>query len=224
MNNLPPITFPKVPILLYHHIAEGPANYLTVDPITFEAQMKYLYQSGFETISLYQVYNAYYQNLPLPQKPVVITFDDGLIDQYTAGLPVLRTYHFTATFFIQTEAIQKREGTHMVWKQIAHLKQLGMSIEAHSITHADLRTLSAEEQTREICGSKMIIERNLGFPVKFFAYPGGLFNNSSLIIVRRSGFLGAVTGEPGKVEVGEDPFTLKRIVVGKADFVESIGS
>ncbi|HZW83251.1 MAG TPA: polysaccharide deacetylase family protein [Candidatus Deferrimicrobium sp.] len=224
MNNLPPFTFPEVPILLYHHVADGPANYLTLDPAIFEVQMKYLYESGFQTISLYQLYSTYYLNLALPQKPVIITFDDGLIDQYTTALPILRRYHFTATFFIQTEAVEKREGTHMTWKQIAHMKQLGMCIEAHSLTHADLRTLSAEEQTREIYGSKMAIERKLSFPVKFFAYPGGLFDNSSLIIVRRSGFLGAVTGEPGKVAVGEDPFTLKRIVVGKTSFEEVIGS
>ncbi len=213
MNNLPPILYPKIPILLYHHIAETPRNYLTVDPTSFASQMNHLCQSGFTTISLHHLYQAYHTNFALPEKPVVITFDDGLLNQYTNALPVLRTSGFTATFFIPTGAIQKCEEGRMTWKQIVHMKRLGMSIEAHSITHPDLRTLSTEEQTREICLSKAIIERNLGMPVSFFAYPGGLFNNVSLIIARRCGYLGAVTGEPGLVEIGDDPYTLKRTAV-----------
>ena len=213
MNNLPPLTYPRVPILIYHHISEVPKDSLAVDPKMFQTQMNYLLKSGFETISLYQLYQAYYLNLQFPQKPIIITFDDGVINQYTNAFPMLLSFGFNATFFIPVEAIQTRQSDNMTWEQLAQMKQRGMFIEAHSISHSDLRKLSAAEQTNEIYGSKELIESNLGTPVKFFAFPYGVFNNTSLIILRRCGYLGAVSGIPGKVEIGEDLYTLKRIFV-----------
>jgi peptidoglycan/xylan/chitin deacetylase (PgdA/CDA1 family) len=100
-----------VPILLYHHLAEAPigsgsegAAY-TVSPKSFNAQMDWLHKHGYHPVTPQKVSEALRGGKPLPAKPVLISFDDGWIDQYALGFPILQRHGLTATFFVYPSGI-----------------------------------------------------------------------------------------------------------------------
>lgn len=202
-----------VPVLLYHMISDRPGNPQAVSPDLFAQQMGYLFQSGFNPISPYQLYNSLTGKCLLPYRPVIITFDDGYQCQFTNALPILKRYRFTATFFIIANRPEYSVENYMTWEQLRYIKYSGWSVESHTVTHPHLNALSLDDQTKEIWLSKVQLERNLGTPVCFFAYPYGEYNAMTINIVKNCGYLGAFIGRIGKIVPGEELFQLKRSFV-----------
>ena len=87
-----------MPILLYHMVNDGKSSY-AITPTEFEEQMKYLKEEGYTTISLLEYVKARKGKLNLPEKPLVISFDDGYLDNYTVALPIMKKYDFKGTVF-----------------------------------------------------------------------------------------------------------------------------
>ncbi len=204
-----------IPILMYHAIEFKPGNNLYVSPDNFAAQMKFLHDAGFNTISLDELYFAFKGQAILPQKPIVITFDDGYKDQFTNAFPILKQYNFVATFFVITGGIDKWA---MTWEQVTQMSKSGMSIESHTVSHPDLRTLSNSLQTEELALSKQTIEGKLGTQVKYFCYPSGKYTVTTLGILNKLGYEMAFTTDYGKVKLTDNLLTLKRIrVSGSTD-------
>jgi peptidoglycan/xylan/chitin deacetylase (PgdA/CDA1 family) len=217
-----------VPILLYHHIADAPrgdgresAAY-TVSPKSFNAQMEWLHKHGYHAITPQKVSEALRGGKPLPAKPVLISLDDGWIDQYALGFPILQRHGLTATFFVYPSgiALDKSDGVYMTWPQLLNLIRQGMDIQSHSISHPDLTTLSPQEAHREILESKAILESHLNRPVIAFAYPFGKYNDSVIAIVKAAGYRCALGTEAGTTQAPANLYSLKRIQITYGDTLD----
>ena len=127
-----------MPVLCYHQIRIGPAptarrRAYIVRPSVFSAQMRALDQAGYTTITGDQLVEHLARGTPLPDKPVLLTFDDASAGQYTHAFPVLRRHHFMATFFIMTVVLGKPGW--LTRKQVRTLDRSGMTIGAHTWDH-----------------------------------------------------------------------------------------
>lgn len=194
-SNLKPID-PKhfyAPILLYHHVAERRfQNSYYVSPEIFEEQMAWLKENGYKVISLDDIYQAGLGQKNLPEKPLVITFDDGVTDQYTNALPILKKYDYPATFFIKLNNVGKGKGG-MTWEQIKELTNAGMTIGSHTVNHDNLNMMSAKTLKYELEESKKTLEDKLGVKIKFLSYPGGAYSDKVIEAAQKAGYLAAVT-------------------------------
>jgi peptidoglycan/xylan/chitin deacetylase (PgdA/CDA1 family) len=208
-----------VPILMYHHIGEaGPGadairEDLSVSPADFEAQLRYLIERGYEPTSLESLVLHLQTGRPLPEKPVVLTFDDGFSDQYTNAYPLLYRYGFTGTFFIITRFPDEGRPEYMAWSEIELLHAGGMEIGSHSYTHPSLKGKSFEYIVWQVLGSKEAIEARIREPVRFFSYPSGQYDQLVKDVLQSAGYWAAVTVESGSLQSSEAPFELRRIRV-----------
>lgn len=204
----------QVPILIYHHIRqfrEGDsenAQQFIVPPEDFERQMKYLYDNGFTSMTVVQLANYFDGTFVLPEKPIIITFDDGVINQYENALPVLYKYNMTATFYIFPNPISKSVN-YMTWEQLAEIDQAGMEIGNHGWYHLYWDRISAEELDRELNLSKQTLEENLGHEIFSLAYPFGSYNDDVTQAVKDSGHQTARDIVNGTSHTREDLYNLR---------------
>jgi len=198
-----------VPILYYHSILQQSGNELRMPPEQFEAQMNYLQDKGYQSVSLEQLYKAMYKNGTLPEKPFVITFDDGYVDNYTTAFPILAKHGFTATVFMVTSYIDGP--AFMSLPQLKDLVAKGWEVEGHTIDHPYLTKIDPATVLSELTASKKSLEHELGNPVNFFAYPYGDLNSNVAQAVKESGYLMAVTTERGWADGKTDAWHLHRI-------------
>lgn len=146
----------------------------------------------------------------LPPNPVILSFDDGWEDQFTYAFPVLRKYGFTATFFIVTNYVGRRD--FLSWNQIRNLASAGMTIGSHSCTHPFLsRIVDHSVLESEISGCKRTIELHLGKPIEEFAYPYGAFNQSVIQLVEKAGYRSARADYFGMWHSKNDQYFLSAI-------------
>ncbi|MBI3619288.1 polysaccharide deacetylase family protein [Candidatus Peregrinibacteria bacterium] len=204
----------KIPILMYHRIraykGTGPMSKLTnVSPQTFRAQMHWLADHGYYTVTLDAMVKLLHGDEPGLAKPMVITFDDGYRSQLEEAVPVLRSLHFTAAFYMITSHIPHPDFMHK--KELQALANEGMQIEAHTVHHDDLRTISKQQQIKELAESKAAIEEITGKPVLHFAYPDGGFTHSISARVGSLGYMTAVTINSGFATSKNNLLELPRI-------------
>lgn len=193
----------RVPILTYHYVANNPnpkdraRDALSVPPDKFEAQMQYLAQNGYTPITLDTLYGIFNGQASVPGKPVVLTFDDGYIDFYTNVFPVLRRFNFHAVSFIPTGLIGG--SYYMNWNQIKEIAASGLvTFEGHTVTHANLPSLSYSAVLKQLVDSKNVLQANTGYPVNFVAYPNGSTNGGVQAAARQAGYIGGVGTWYGK--------------------------
>ncbi len=183
-----------IPVLLYHHVTDDNTDLpkLTVSDAEFERQIHLLRANGFETISLDSLL-AFMKNeqVKLPEKPILITFDDGYEDNYTNAFPILKKYGYTATIFMVGINFDRQE--RLSSQEINEMITNGFTVGGHSMTHRDLRQLTGSELSREVYGSKRKAEQVTHTDVNFFAYPGGFCNVATLEAVKGAGYAGAFT-------------------------------
>jgi peptidoglycan/xylan/chitin deacetylase (PgdA/CDA1 family) len=219
-----PYTGP-VPILEYHVLgrpqAEVPYPDLYVPRASFRKQMDWLEQQGYQAVTLEQVEEAWYHDGTLPSKPMVISFDDGYRPQYTFALPTLRKHGWPGVLNL------KAEGSDLYESNVKAMLSAGWELAAHTINHSDLTTLEGEALEEEVAGSRKILQREYGVPVKNFCYPSGRFDEAVIAAVEAAGFVGATTEIPG-LATKDHPYELARIeVLGSwtvADLAEAIRS
>lgn len=178
--------YSAVPILMYHDIGHYNSPWC-ITPQQFAAQMKFLQEQGYVTISLTELQAGLEQNLPLTQKAVVITFDDGREGVYTHALPILQQYHFTATIYIvpswvDGDAIPPEEAysAFLTWDQARELSAAGFEIGSHSFTHANLTTLSESDGLHQLQRAEEVIQQQIQREVHHFSYPYGAYNGTVL--------------------------------------------
>jgi peptidoglycan/xylan/chitin deacetylase (PgdA/CDA1 family) len=159
-------------------------------------------------VSLSDVYLAMAGRERLPGKPVVLTFDDGGLDNYTVAFPVLEQHGLTATFFVITGKVGK-EGQ-MDWRQLGEMAARGMSIQSHSVSHPDLRGASAARLKSELVDSRAAIAEALGVPSYALCYPSGDYNTRVIQAARAAGYVMAVTTDHGKEGDPSGVFELHR--------------
>ena len=216
----------RVPILTYHRVHQYATELtksipdLTVEPSDFARVMAALRGHGYRTITDKQLFDALFFGAALPKKPLLVTVDDGYVDDLEQILPILKREHMVATFFVITRRVH--EPGFLSERQIRRLAAAGMDIGAHTRTHRDLTTLAPSVAHQEIAGSRSDLKRILGHPVYFFAYPFGTHDAAIERDVRAAGFSMAVTTKAGAIESSQDPLTMPRIHVGRRSRPASI--
>ena len=223
-----------VPILIYHHVApQLPGDGRDFDTVTTEAlaaQLKWLQETGHGSITVAELFNAFYYDLPLPPKPVVLIFDDGYADVYEHAFPLLRERGFGATVAAITRFM---DGSgYLTWDQAREMSALGIEFISHTATHANLAGLSADDARKELSESRRVLEERLSRPMQFFVYPyGEPFTSGSdearqmvLALLSEVGYAGALTTSSGppyiSLQRADQPYLLHRIPVSGGESVE----
>ena len=200
----------RITILMYHTINDVPIGIpeLSVNVGDFDKQMEYLTLNGYTAIGLDEI-----EDCSKYEKPVIITFDDGYVDNFTYAYPILKKYGLKATIFMVSEQIDKQG--HLMGDQMAVMGDL-VSIQSHTADHRKLDSLSAEEIENEFSQSTEAIEKTTNKPVYAIAYPEGAYNDQIASLASKY-FEYAVTTEFGKNTIHSDMYRLKRIPVARSD-------
>lgn len=217
----------KVPILLYHFVEEVTderdtlRRSMAVTPLLFGDQLKALEASGYESVTFSELAAAYQGEGSLPEKPVIITFDDGHADLYFNALPLLVKYDFKATIFIITGRLNLED--FLTESQLEEMVKSGyVRIGSHTISHEYLGVISTWAQ-EEIFESKRFLEDRFGVKVESFSYPGGSKNRGVKLLVKRAGYKIAVGVAAGVATEKSDPLDLPRLRVGNLSGRELLG-
>lgn len=215
----------QIPVLMYHKICPDPKSGglgARVTPASFNRQMQYLASNGYHTVSLTELTDFIKGNKTLPSKSIVITFDDGYLDNYKYAFPILKKHGFTATVFVVDSYIGKTNefdveknlqpvNKLLGWKEIDQMSGYGITIGAHTLNHVCLTDITLPEARYEIENCKLVLEEHLKTPIEAFAYPYGHYNSQLEEIVKESGYTIAVTADQGLVTPGSDPYAIKRV-------------
>lgn len=202
-----------VPVFMYHAVDNdlwGIAE-LFVKPEMMEQQLKYLSDNGYDTIFFEDLYHI--ENY---DKPVILTFDDGYLDNYAQLFPLLKKYNCKATVFVIDKYIGK-DVHYLNMEQIREMADSGLvSIQSHTVNHPNLDELSLEEQRQELERSKVLTAR-LSLRVPYvLCYPSGRFNNDTLSIIDESYQFG-IKMNGGLYNTSDDPYLVARYYVARGD-------
>lgn len=213
----PPPVIETVPILMYHEVGEpwSPWEGLFVRPEEFRAQLEWLARQGYRTASMAELAAHWQSGAPLPERPIVLTFDDGLRGNYTHAFPVMQEFGFTGTLYLVESLIGQEH--YVTDAMIAEMAAAGFELGVHTRTHRDLTRLTDQALRDETAGVKERFEERFGVEVTSLAYPAGAHDDRVLRAVEEAGFLTAVTVRPGAAAPGQGLLTLHRIRVNRGD-------
>ena len=207
------------PILEYHTITDNPmqgSEVYNVKPEEFAAQLDYLQQNGYTTVTLQEFMRAKHGKVKLPEKPIILTFDDGYDNNYTEMLPILEAHGMKAVVYVITNEIGK-EG-YLTLEQIKDMQRRGLEIGSHTADHIPLVMLDEEILLNQVRYSKIFLEWSGLETIYSFSYPNGEYNLELAKLVQREGYLTAVTGDVGLNTLESNPYTLKRVHIRQPRF------
>ena len=218
---------------MYHYLSSPPSDAdryrrdLSVPPELFEQHLAYLKEQGYQTISLDDLTNTLALGRPLPpdKKPIIITFDDGYLDNYQNAFPLLQKYGFTGVFFVVTELAERATAgmiapdglryadAYMTWDQLRAMTAAGMDVECHARVHEDLTENDDERLVWQVLGCREMIENNLGRRPRYVAYPSGIYDQRVASMFASDGYWGGITTQQGVEQDSSHPFELQRLRV-----------
>ncbi|TAJ31154.1 MAG: polysaccharide deacetylase family protein [Nitrospirae bacterium] len=221
-------------ILVYHDIAdltpkEDPLR-VSVPVALFEQQMRFLSEEGYRFLSVEEAARLL-SSADIPDRAVVVTFDDGYESVLRAAVPILNRYAVLVTLFVAVGRLGEarfpwspagsRFSRPLRWDELAELAgSCAMEIGSHTVTHRPLHTLSPAEQATEVEASRRVLEERLGRPVQVFAYPFGGWNTFPAHLrdlLRRHGYTAACTNVMGANVAGANTMALRRVRIGWND-------
>ena len=229
-----------IPVFMYHHVNSNKGDMVTVTPDVFDAQMKFLAETGYGTLSADELVEFAGGNLVIKGKAVAVTFDDGYLDNYVYAFPVLKRYGIKAAIFLAVDWVEKasmvmnkgeisipshKEGKDLMsggrfhkvvmnWDMIREMQNSNLvEFYSHTMTHRRCAELPEEELKKELKDSKMILEERLNRPCPYLCWPKGSYNELSARIAKESGYKALFTTERDIVKHGSDMFCLGRIAV-----------
>jgi peptidoglycan/xylan/chitin deacetylase (PgdA/CDA1 family) len=214
-------------VLMYHKVNDLPANPLTMPVSLFDEQMDQLRELDYTVVNLQAVLDHYVGDKALPERAVLITFDDGYHDNLDNAARVLKKYGYPGVLFVPIGYVGDRfplpHEEHLAaqgilnrtidWDELAELEHEGIQIESHGISHRPLADLEVDEAAREITLSKLRLEERLGRPVRAFSYVKGSeahYKPVHLSLVRQAGYDVAFTAVSGANSPATDPLQLRR--------------
>lgn len=232
----PAVDWQRPRVLMYHMVAPKQAgakfNALRVEPAMFARQLRWLRDNGFTFVTMADLMAG-----PVPAKSVAITFDDGYLDNYTTAFPLLKECGAKATLYLVVDrhdrdwsAYKKSHHASGELKrepklsdaQVREMVDSGVfELGSHTLTHANLPTLSAEARGREMVCSRAQLQDCFAVRVESFAYPFGLFGDADVEAVRAAGYTNAVTTVDGiDAHPYADPLRIRRVKIsGKDNFL-----
>ncbi|HVA30723.1 MAG TPA: polysaccharide deacetylase family protein, partial [Gaiellaceae bacterium] len=214
-------------VLMYHKVNDQPGNRMSMPVSLFDEQMAELKELGYVVVDLDAVLAHYLEQRSLPEGAVLITFDDGYLDNLENAAPILHRHGYPAVQFVPLAYVGDRQplpheehlASHGVlnptvdWAQLGELERLGVRIESHGISHRPLADLELDEAAREIAISKFRLEERLGRPVRAFSFVKGSeahYKQVHLSLVRQAGYDVAFTAVSGANTPASDPLQLRR--------------
>lgn len=207
------------PILEYHQVTDAPLDpafeVYNVAPAEFSAQLDYLQAEGYTTVTIKDFMRAL-QGDPFPEKPIILTFDDGYEDNYTTMLPILEAHGMTAVVYVITNELGKPG--YLTFDELKDMERRGLEIGSHTADHLPLITLDETTRRRQVRESKIYLEWSGLEPICSLSYPNGAFNAEIIKLLREENYLAAVTGEAGLNTLKTNPFELKRVHIRKPRF------
>jgi peptidoglycan/xylan/chitin deacetylase (PgdA/CDA1 family) len=191
-----------VPILYYHEVGTARTKHV-VHHEDFAAHVMWLRDSGFEVLALDDLVAIYAGKRALPSRPVVLTFDDGRAGVLRNAAPVLHLNGLPATAYVVTDWADggvipghERYSDFLGWREIEELRSANFQIGSHTVTHRNLKRVSAKDLTEEVRVSRQRLEDRLGEPIEHFSFPKGRAPRRAVSEVRRAGYRTAVvTGQ-----------------------------
>ncbi len=200
-----------VPSIMYHDVV-GTRKQVWFDTTAAELRQHFeqIREAGVTPISADQLYRHLRDGEPLPEKAILLTFDDGYLGQYDNAYPLLQEFNYPATYYVQTGFVGvPTSKDHFTWEQMQQMDREGLvSFAAHTITHpADLRDLEDDQLQRELVESKLLMEEKLGHPIVHFAYPSGYRDDRVKQAVADAGYAMALTMDSGYT--GQSPNLLE---------------
>lgn len=211
-----------IPILMYHRLADVPGDRNALPPEKFAEQLKFLKQQGYYTASMEEVWAHYTSGKKLPKKSVLLTFDDGYADNFSAALPLLQKYQMRAAVFPisnwvgkenKWENFNKKPTMTMTYDQLQAWRDAGMEIGAHSVNHPFLSTCQPDIVLGEVSECKQALQNRLGCEISFFCYPYGNFSPSVITALKEAGYKGAFAIFDQVPLLSVDVFALPRIPI-----------
>lgn len=228
-----PYRYPR--ILMYHMISPARAgarfNGLRVSPASFERQLRWLRAHDWSCYTLGEMLAL---GDAVPEKAVVLTFDDGYADNLHNALPLLEKYDCCATLYLVADRMGREWSTSkkahhdsgelgvepkLTDEEVRSLLASGrIELASHTVTHPNFASLDADGKRRELVESKQQLETLFGVPVQSFAYPFGIYSADDIALVREAGYRSAVTTVAGiDTDYPVDPFQIKRVKVSGKD-------
>ncbi|WP_013334356.1 trifunctional glycosyltransferase/class I SAM-dependent methyltransferase/polysaccharide deacetylase [Gloeothece verrucosa] len=222
----------KLPILMYHRVAPTGSPQMSqyrVTPEAFEEQLRYLKDGGFYSVAWEDWQLAMISQTPLPGRALALTFDDGYLDFFEYAWPLLKKYGFTATVFLVSERIgydNSWDATYgekialMGWREIQQLADQGVVFGSHSATHPSLIRLSYSSVIAQASRSRMLLERQLGIPIKTFAYPYGDYNPIVQHLIEACGYSIGLSCDSRLSQFEDNLLALPRLEVMGSDSLQ----
>ena len=205
-----PFTRNYIPIIALHEIEMNLANPIEISVGAFDALCGTLKANGFKTITFMDLLNYLDNGKKLPEKPVIITSDDGYQDNYTYAFPILKKYGLKMTVFLVTGLIGNSEAERrnnefdagrpniavrpmLIWPEVIEMSKYGCEFLSHTVNHVRLGYVSTDVALYELSKSKSDIESHTGKPVLFFAWPYDNFSGKILGLISQAGYRGSVS-------------------------------
>jgi peptidoglycan/xylan/chitin deacetylase (PgdA/CDA1 family) len=206
----------QVPILCYHQIRDWKPtdskisrDYI-VPPAAFAAQMRMLSDSGYHTITADQLYAYLISGARLPAKPIILSFDDTDLDQFTVAYPEMKKYGFKGLFFIMTVSLGKPH--YMSREQVRELSDDGNIIGSHTWDHHNVKKYEGSDWITQLDKPTKTLEQITGKNIRYFAYPFGLWNTAAFPELKKRGFVAAFQLNE-KPDHNDPLYSIRRIIV-----------
>ena len=200
-----------IAVLYYHSVRQNEDNELIISPHKLKEQLQFLKDQGYVSLTLTEAKEYILNNKTIPEKSILITFDDGYMDNYSNAFPILKELNMKATIFCIGSHL---DGSYYLSEDaIKELVDYGIDIQGHTVNHDKLSTLTYEDQLKTLKSSKEYLEKITHREVFAVAYPFGQFNDDTLKAAKESGYsLGFVT-DTGMAMSSDNPLKLKRIYI-----------
>jgi peptidoglycan/xylan/chitin deacetylase (PgdA/CDA1 family) len=194
--------YQTIPVLVYHSIVKEPKKITEVSLDSFYEQIKYLHDNGYTAITTKQLLDFLASKSRIPEKSVVLTFDDGYRSIYELVYKVLKEFKSHGILFLYTDAIEKRYPSFMTWEQIKEIKDV-FDVHVHTKTHSEHISWKTDGETgeeykkrldKELLFPKKLIREKANSEVELLAYPYGKYSENLISLLRDDyGYKGAFT-------------------------------
>ncbi len=205
-----------IPIFAYHRFEDDRYPETNVPNEIFEHQLDFLKKNNFIVLTFGEAVKNWQEGKAFSDKTVILTIDDGYLSFYTHGWPLLKKYGFNATIFIQTSTVGG--GDFMTWDQIREVRDAGIEIGNHSVSHAYFLNFPEKERAEnfrsDLLESKLVFKHNLNHNPEYYAYPYGEWTSGLAVILYQEGIKGAVVQQSGVFSESSNQFAIPRFPMG----------